>query len=135
MKPKSVAKGVHGVTVSGIRPDSLGMDKVFERHDETFTHTMIHTGQHYDAALSTVFFRELNIHTPDYTLSTGQESQNRSEQRSYLFTALIELLEEQKLEHAVVLFLGDSSSALVSASSSKQGCVPMTGACRKRSTV
>jgi UDP-N-acetylglucosamine 2-epimerase (non-hydrolysing) len=97
------------------------MSKVFERLDDTFEHTMIHTGQHYDDELSKVFFRELKIRTTDYALSTGRESQNHYEQLSYLSTALIELLKEKKLNPAMVLFLGDSNSALVSAPLFKEG--------------
>ncbi|MBE0557818.1 MAG: UDP-N-acetylglucosamine 2-epimerase (non-hydrolyzing) [Proteobacteria bacterium] len=109
------------MTVTGIRPDFIRMSKVFERLDEAFDHTMIHTGQHYDDELSKVFFRELKIRTPDYTLSTGKESQNHYEQLSYLSTALIELLKEKKLNPAMILFLGDSNSALVSAPLFKEG--------------
>ena len=35
---------------------------------------MIHTGQHYDDVLSSVFFRDLAIRKPDYVLSSGRES-------------------------------------------------------------
>lgn len=118
---KGSTKHTQVVTVTGIRPDFIRMSKVFERLDETFTHTMIHTGQHYDDELSKVFFRELKIRKPDYTLSTGKESQNHYEQLSYLSTALIELLKEKKLNPAIILFLGDSNSALVSAPLFKEG--------------
>jgi UDP-N-acetylglucosamine 2-epimerase (non-hydrolysing) len=121
VKVKGKSKNIHIVTVTGIRPDFIRMSKVFERLDEAFTHTMIHTGQHYDDELSKVFFRELNIRKPDYTLSTGRESQNHYEQLSYLSTALIELLKEKKLNPAMILFLGDSNSALVSAPLFKEG--------------
>ena len=121
MKTRASSKDIHVITVTGIRPDFIRMSKVFERLDETFTHTMIHTGQHYDDELSKVFFRELKIRTPDYTLSTGIESQNHYEQLSYLTTALIELLKEKKLNPAIILFLGDSNSALVSAPLFKEG--------------
>ena len=121
MKKNKDAKDVQVVTVTGIRPDFIRMSKVFERLDETFTHTMIHTGQHYDDELSKVFFRELNIRPPDYTLSTGKESQNHYEQLSYLTTALIELLHAKKLDPAIILFLGDSNSVMVSAPLLKEG--------------
>ncbi|HYN47600.1 MAG TPA: UDP-N-acetylglucosamine 2-epimerase, partial [Candidatus Nanopelagicales bacterium] len=36
--------------------------------------TLIHTGQHYDAALSDVFFRELGLPEPDLNLGVGSGS-------------------------------------------------------------
>lgn len=109
------------VTVTGIRPDFIRMSKVFERLDKTFNHVMIHTGQHYDDELSRIFFRELRIRRPDHVLATGKNSQNHYEQLSYLSKAVIELLKRKKLNPAIVLFLGDSNSALVSAPLFKEG--------------
>ncbi|MBI2419504.1 MAG: UDP-N-acetylglucosamine 2-epimerase, partial [Ignavibacteriales bacterium] len=59
------------VTITGIRPDFIRMSKIFERLDENFEHIMIHTGQHYDDALSKIFFDDLKIRKPDYTLAAG----------------------------------------------------------------
>lgn len=109
------------VTITGIRPDFIRMSKVFERLDETFEHIMIHTGQHYDDELSRVFFQELRIRKPDYTLDTGRSSRNHYEQLSYLSTHLIELLKEKQIDPAMILFLGDSNSAMVSAPLFKEG--------------
>jgi UDP-N-acetylglucosamine 2-epimerase (non-hydrolysing) len=109
------------VTITGIRPDFIRMSKVFERLDDRFQHIMIHTGQHYDDELSRIFFDELSIRKPDYTLSTGIASSNHYEQLSYLSVAVIELMKNEKLNPALVLFLGDSNSAIVSAPLFKEG--------------
>jgi UDP-N-acetylglucosamine 2-epimerase (non-hydrolysing) len=37
-------------------------------------HVLVHTGQHYDEALSDVFFRDLGVPRPDYTLGVGSGS-------------------------------------------------------------
>ncbi len=75
------------VTITGIRPDFIRMSAVFERLDAEFEHVMIHTGQHYDDELSKIFFSELDIRQPDYTLETGTRSRTPYEQLSYLSTA------------------------------------------------
>lgn len=97
------------------------MSKVFERLDQNFEHIMIHTGQHYDDELSKIFFSELKIRKPDFTLATGQNSTNHYEQLSYLSKEVIHLLKRKKIEPAIILFLGDSNSAMVSAPLFKEG--------------
>jgi UDP-N-acetylglucosamine 2-epimerase (non-hydrolysing) len=109
------------VTITGIRPDFIRMKHVFEKLDREFKHIMIHTGQHYDDELSKVFFDELKIRVPDYTLSAGIKSKNHYEQLSYLSTSCIELLKSKKIEPDIILFLGDSHSALVSVPLFKEG--------------
>lgn len=109
------------VTITGIRPDFIRMSKVFEKLDENFDHIMIHTGQHYDDELSRIFFRELKIRKPDFTLATGKNSSNHYEQLSYLSKEVIYLLDRKKINPDIILFLGDSNSALVSAPLFKEG--------------
>lgn len=109
------------ITITGIRPDFIRMSKVFERLDENFEHIMIHTGQHYDDSLSKIFFNELKIRKPDFTLATGKSSSNHYEQLSYLSKEVIGLLKKKKIDPALILFLGDSNSAMVSAPLFKEG--------------
>lgn len=109
------------ITITGIRPDFIRMSKVFEKLDENFEHIMIHTGQHYDDELSRIFFKELKIRKPDFTLATGQNSSNHYEQLSYLSKEVIYLLKRKKIDPDIILFLGDSNSALVSAPLFKEG--------------
>ncbi|MBI5730151.1 MAG: UDP-N-acetylglucosamine 2-epimerase (non-hydrolyzing) [Ignavibacteriales bacterium] len=109
------------VTITGIRPDFIRMSKVFEKLDKNFDHIMIHTGQHYDDELSKIFFSELKIRKPDFTLETGRRSRNHYEQLSYLSSDVIKLLRKKKLQPNIILFLGDSNSALVSVPLFKEG--------------
>jgi UDP-N-acetylglucosamine 2-epimerase (non-hydrolysing) len=108
-------------TITGIRPDFIRMSAVFERLDQRFEHVMIHTGQHYDDELSKVFFDELKLREPDYILDTGVKSRNHYEQLSYLSTEIIRLLERERIDPQVILFLGDSNSALASVPLFKEG--------------
>lgn len=109
------------VTVTGIRPDFIRMSKVFERLDNNYDHMMIHTGQHYNDELSKIFFSELKIRKPDFTLNAGINSTNHYEQLSYLSKELIYLLKKKNITPEIILFLGDSNSALVSAPIFKEG--------------
>lgn len=109
------------VTITGIRPDFIRMSKVFEKLDQNFNHIMIHTGQHYDDELSKIFFEELKIRKPDYTLEAGISSKNHYEQQSYLTKEIIYLLKREKIEPDLILFLGDSNSATASIPLFKEG--------------
>lgn len=109
------------VTITGIRPDFIRMRNVFRALDKSFNHIMVHTGQHYDDELSKVFFEELDIRKPDYALDTGINSKTQYEQLSYLSTAIIELFKKENIHPDLVLFLGDSNSALASLPLFKEG--------------
>lgn len=109
------------VTITGIRPDFIRMKEVFRRLDENFRHIMVHTGQHYDDALSRIFFEDLKIREPDYTLETGIHSRTQYEQLSYLSKEVFGLFEREKIKPDLILFLGDSNSVMVSAPLFKEG--------------
>ena len=61
--------------VAGARPNFIKVKPVLDalqaRNVET---TLVHTGQHYDTAMSAVFFEELGIRQPDFTLDVGSGS-------------------------------------------------------------
>jgi UDP-N-acetylglucosamine 2-epimerase (non-hydrolysing) len=62
--------------VVGARPNFMKMAPLL-RHVEAeggFDVTLIHTGQHYDAALSDVFFEQLEMRRPDVSLDVGSGS-------------------------------------------------------------
>lgn len=109
------------VTITGIRPDFIRMKEVFKALDENFNHIMVHTGQHYDDSLSKMFFEDLDIRTPDYTLATGVNSKTHYEQMSYLSTEIFKLFDRENITPDLILFLGDSNSALVSCVLFKEG--------------
>jgi len=109
------------VTITGIRPDFIRMKNVFKELDKNFRHIMIHTGQHYDDELSKIFFDELEIRQPDYILNAGKSSSTHYEQLSYLSKEVIYLLQREKIDPEIILFLGDSHSAAVSFPLFKEG--------------
>src|SRR3990172_7898813 len=65
--------------VVGARPNFMKMAPLIRALDsENFAGkahvTLIHTGQHYDANLSDIFFAELGMRQPDITLEVGSGS-------------------------------------------------------------
>lgn len=63
--------------VSGTRPDFMKIAPVFHQlaaDSSTWTPRIIHTGQHYDANLSDVFFQDLNLPQPHAHLGVGSGS-------------------------------------------------------------
>lgn len=78
---------------------------------EPWRHTIIHTGQHYDAALSDVFFEELMIPRPDHDLDVGSGS--HAEQTGEMLKRLEPVLAAEKPDW--VLLYGDTNSTLAGA--------------------
>lgn len=109
------------MTVSGIRPDFIRMSNIFKLLDEEFNHILVHTGQHYDNLLSDVFFDELEIRKPDYTLETGKNGGTHYHQLSYLSVAILDLIKTKDLKPDIIIFLGDSNTVCASLPLRKEG--------------
>jgi len=109
------------LTIVGIRPDFIRMSAIFKKLDAHFNHVLVHTGQHYDHLLSNVFFEDLEIRDPDYTLQTGAEENTHYHQLGYLSVAIIGLIKEHDLKPDIILFLGDSNSVCAALPLKKEG--------------
>jgi UDP-N-acetylglucosamine 2-epimerase (non-hydrolysing) len=72
---------------------------------------VIHTGQHYDAVMSDVFFRDLGLPAPDLNLGVGSGSQ--ATQTAALMVALERTFLEVEPELAIVY--GDVNSTMAAA--------------------
>jgi UDP-N-acetylglucosamine 2-epimerase (non-hydrolysing) len=72
---------------------------------------LIHTGQHYDAKMSDVFFRDLGLPEPDVNLGVGSGSQ--AGQTAALMVALERVLLESRPDLAIVY--GDVNSTIAAA--------------------
>lgn len=70
--------------------------------------TLVHTGQHYDASMSDVFFEELGIRQPDHHLGAGSGS--HAEQTARVMIGFEELLPSIGADALVVV--GDVNSTL-----------------------
>lgn len=100
------------VTVVGARPQFIKSAPVSKALRE-FGHTeiLVHTGQHYDANMSDVFFKELNIPKPDYNL--GINSASHGAMTGRMLEKIEDLLIREKPDW--VLVYGDTNSTLAGA--------------------
>src|SRR5918997_1377860 len=69
------------INVVGARPNFMKVAPVVEamgRRAGEFAPLVVHTGQHYDAAMSDAFFRDLGLPRPDVHLGVGSGSRDRT---------------------------------------------------------
>ena len=109
--------------VAGARPNFIKLAPLVwvlnSRQDVPFQ--IVHTGQHYDHAMSQAFFDVLNIPEPDVNLEVGSGEQNI--QTARILERFDRLLEE-KPPSAVVVF-GDVNSTLACSLAAAKRLVPV----------
>jgi UDP-N-acetylglucosamine 2-epimerase (non-hydrolysing) len=84
-------------------------------------HVIVHTGQHYDAAMSDVFFADLHIPDPDVHLGVGSGS--HGVQTGAMLAALDGVIDEHRPDW--VLVYGDTNSTLAGAVAAVKLHVPV----------
>ena len=113
------------VTVIGARPQiikaaalSRAISKGFS---DRISEVIVHTGQHYDANMSQVFFEELGIPKPNYNLGVGSGPHGRQTARMIEGLEII-LLDERP--DFLVLY-GDTNSTLAGAIAASKLHIPI----------
>ncbi len=99
------------LAVAGARPNFMKIAplmRVLTERSDRFEPILVHTGQHYDKAMSDSFFRDLGIPEPDVNLGVGSGS--HGEQTAQVLMKIEQLLLERKPH--VVLVVGDVNSTL-----------------------
>ena len=109
------------VTILGARPQFIKAAAVSTTLRRTIDEVIIHTGQHYDTAMSDVFFDELGIPKPAYFLQVG--SGNHGEQTGKMLTEIEKILVEEKPDY--VLVYGDTNSTLAGALAASKLLIPV----------
>ncbi len=100
------------VFVAGARPNFMKVAPMLRamKAEGTFESVLVHTGQHYDAAMSDVFFDELGIPKPDVHLNVGSGSHGA--QTAKVLAAFEEWLVAQPTLPRGVVVVGDVNSTM-----------------------
>jgi UDP-N-acetylglucosamine 2-epimerase (non-hydrolysing) len=104
---------LHVLHVVGARPNFMKAAPVMRAllNRDNVKQTLVHTGQHYDASLSDVFFRELDIPEPDVNLKVGSGS--HAQQTGEIMIRLEPVILERKPDWLLVY--GDVNSTAAAA--------------------
>ena len=101
------------LSVVGARPQFVKLGPIAHEFAKAgdIEHVIVHTGQHYDAAMSDVFFKDLDIPAPYVHLGVGSGS--HGVQTGAMLSALDPVLDELKPDWTLVY--GDTNSTIAAA--------------------
>lgn len=113
------------VTIIGARPQIIKAAAISRAIKNNFSdqifEVIVHTGQHYDASMSKVFFDELEMPKENYNLEVGSGS--HALQTSQMMVKIEGILIEEK-PNAVLLY-GDTNSTLAAAVTAAKLHIPI----------
>lgn len=118
------------LTIIGARPQIIkaaAISRAINNHFQgQIEESILHTGQHYDTNMSSVFFDELGIPQPHYNLHVGSGSHGT--QTARIIEGVEKVLEEAKANHTPfdgVVVYGDTNSTLAAAIAATKIHVPV----------
>ncbi len=106
------------VTILGARPQFVKaavLSRIIQNHQE-IEEVIVHTGQHFDANMSEVFFTEMDIPKPKYNLAIN--SLSHGAMTGQMLEKIEKILLEEKPD-AVVIY-GDTNSTIAGALAAKK---------------
>lgn len=113
------------LTIVGARPQfikSAALSRVIrEEFSREIGEVLLHTGQHYDASMSEVFFKEMQIPEPAFNLDIG--SLSHGSQTGLMIQGIEKAILSEKPDGVVVY--GDTNSTLAGALASAKLQVPV----------
>jgi len=96
------------ITILGTRPEIIRLSLIIKKLDQLCDHTLVHTGQNFDASLNDIFFRDLGVRQPDHFLSARAET--FGEQVGQIMGESERVVRSERPER--LLILGDTNSGL-----------------------
>ena len=110
-------------SICGARPNFVKIAPLVQAMQQSsrLISTIVHTGQHYDPSLSSIFFEELRIPRPEISLEVG--SLPRLEQIALIEKRFTPIVEREKPN--LVLVVGDVNSTVACARVARRFGVPV----------
>ncbi len=99
------------ITVLGTRPEIVKLSPLIPLLDVNFKHILVHTGQHYDYNMDELFFKDLNLRKPDYSLAVGSGS--HAQQTASMMIKLESIITFEKPDYVIIY--ADTNTPLAAA--------------------
>lgn len=109
------------VTIVGARPQFIKAAAFSRAARARHTEILVHTGQHYDASMSDVFFEELGLPQPDHHLGVGSGSHGW--QTGQMLERIEAVITRERPDRVVIY--GDTNSTLAGALAAAKLGVPV----------
>lgn len=116
---------IHLLTIIGARPQIIKAAAISRVINDVFPYeiheSILHTGQHYDANMSQVFFDELGIPASEFNLGVGSGSHGI--QTAHIIEGIENVLLKERFD-GVILY-GDTNSTLAGAIAASKLSIPI----------
>ena len=113
------------LTIVGARPQFIKAAAIShtirEKYSNIITEDILHTGQHYDDAMSAQFFRELDLPQPKYNLGVG--SGHHGAQTAAMLKSIEEIILSEHYDG--ILVYGDTNSTMAGALAASKQHLPV----------
>src|SRR5438094_4868365 len=96
------------MTILGTRPEIIRLSLIIPKLDRLSEHTLVHTGQHYEPELDTLFFQTMKIRRPDCQMDT--RAKTTFAQVATILKSTETFIDEIRPD--ACLILGDTNSGL-----------------------